>query len=169
MRGILTGFGVGTALALLILATPAPGWGENVPLHMVPNPVLDAVGGRFKNARIASADRDRDNRGFVYEVTIRHEGKSVDVTLTPEGVIVLIKREIAATELPEPIAKVLEDTYPKATYDVVEAVTTVQGRQETLVYYEVDLMTAQRGIVEVRVSVDGKILKGGAVGRGHTR
>lgn len=159
MRGILTGFGVGTALALLILAAPAPAWGENVPLHMVPKPVLDAVGGRFKNATIARAERDRDNRGFVYEITIRHEGKNVDVTLTPEGVIRLIKREIAAAELPEPIAKVLEDMYPKATYDVVEAVTTVQGRQETLAYYDVDLVTAQRRVVEVRVSADGKILK----------
>lgn len=169
MRRILTRSGVGTALALLTLAAPVPGRGENVPLHMVPKPVLDAVGGRFANARIARAERDRDSRGFVYELTIKDAGKNVDVTLTPEGVILLIKREIAAGDLPEPIAKALAETYPKATYDAVEAVTTVQGLQETLAYYEVDLVTAQRRLVEVRVSADGKILKGGEDRRGPAR
>lgn len=169
MRRRFTRFGVGTALALLTLAAPAPGRGENVPLHMVPKPILDAVGGRFATARIARAERDRDSRGFVYEVTIKHAGKNVDVTLTPEGVILLIKREIAAADLPEPVARALAETYPKATYEGVEAVTTVQGRQETLAYYEVDLVTTQRRIVEVRVGVDGKILKGAEGHRGPTR
>jgi hypothetical protein len=160
MRAAITRFGVGTALALLLLAAAPAAFAENVPLHLVPKPVLDAVGGRFVNARIVGAQTERSPRGLVYEVTIRHDGKNIDVTLTPDGAMRLIKTEIAAPDVPAAIAKALAEAYPKATYDVVESVTTVQGRQETLAYYEVDLVTAQRKVVEVRVSVDGRIVKG---------
>lgn len=161
MPGIAARFGAGTALALLILAVGPHTWGEHVPLHLVPKPVLDAVRARFKDARIARAEKDpAGGGGFVYEVAIKHQGKNVDVTLTPEGAILLIKSEIAATDLPEPVTKALADTYPNAAYQAVEAVVRVHGPQEKLAYYEVDLVTAQRRIVEVRVSTDGRILKG---------
>jgi hypothetical protein len=161
MPGIAARFGAGTALALVILAGGPLASEETVPLHLVPKPVLDAVRARFKDARIARAEKDVAGGGrFVYEVSIKHQGQNIDVILTPEGAIRLFKREIAARELPEPVARALADSYPKATYQVVEAVTTVQGGQERLAYYEVDLVTAQRRIVEARVSVDGTILKG---------
>jgi hypothetical protein len=148
------------ALALLILTAAAPARGDNVPLHTVPRPVLDAVRARFKDARIASAEKDHAGAGFVYEVTINHQGQHIDVTLTGEGALLLIKREIAATDLPEPVAQALVDGYPEATYRVVEAVIKVQGPHERLAYYELDLVTAGRRLVEVRVSTDGKILRG---------
>ncbi len=160
MRGIISRFGVGTTPALLIVAVAASALGENVPLHLVPKPVLDAVKARFADARIARAEKDREVGGFVYEVTIKYQGQNVDVILTPEGTIRLIKREIAATNVPEPVARTLAETYPQATYQSVEAVITVQGPQEKLAYYEVGLLTAQRRIVEARVSPDGKILRG---------
>jgi hypothetical protein len=147
-------------LALVILAAAAPALGETVPLHRVPRPVLDAVRTRFNDARIASAEKDHAGGGVVYEVTISHQGQHIDVTLTPEGAMLLIKREIAATELPEPVARALGDRYPGATYRVVEAVIAVQGSDERLAYYELDLATARKRLVEVRVSADGRILKG---------
>jgi hypothetical protein len=159
MQATLTRRGVVTALALLVLATPGAAFAENVPLHHVPKPVLDAVAGRFAGARIVGAQKERRARGFDYEVTIKHEGKNIDVTLTPEGAMRLIKTEIAAPDVPAPIVKALAETYPQATYDVVESVTTVHGQQETLAYYEVDLVTAQRKSVEVRVTADGRILR----------
>jgi len=152
---------VGTALTLLILATVAPVLGGNVPLHQVPKPVLDAVRARFKDARIWGADRDREGGNWVYEISIKHQGQSIDVTLTPEGAILVIKREIAATDLPESAARALADRYPGATYKDVEEVIKVQGGHEELAYYETDLVTAQgRTLKEVRVSADGRILKG---------
>lgn len=160
MRGIITGVSAGTALTLLLMAASVPTRAENVPLHTVPKPVLDAVRARFKDAKIEGAEKERGHRGFVYEVTIKHQGKNVDVTLTPEGTILLIKREIAPPDLPEPVAKTLAETYPGAAYHAIEAVIRVQGSQEKLAYYEVDLVTAQRRIVEVRVNADGRILKG---------
>ena len=71
-----------TALNFWALLVPAaaPAWGESVPLHMVPRPVLDAVRTRFKDGRIAGAEKDRGSRGFVYEITLKDQGKNVDVT-----------------------------------------------------------------------------------------
>jgi hypothetical protein len=153
------GVGRGTALALLLLAAPAAARAENIPVHMIPKPVLDAVGARFKTAKPVGAERDRDHRGFIYEVTLKQNGKNVDVTATPDGVILLIKREIAAADMPAPVLRALEEAYPGAAYEVVEAVTKVDGVRETLAHYEVELVTAQRRIVEVRLGVDGKVLE----------
>ena len=150
------------ALCLLILALTglaAPAFGGNVLLHQVPTSVLDAVRARFKDARITGADRDREGGNWVYEVSIKHQGKNIDVTLTPEGTILVIKREIAATDLTEPAARALADKYPGATYQGVEEVIKVQGGREELAYYEIDLVTVRRRTLEVRVSVDGRILK----------
>lgn len=160
MRRIPARAGVGMAMAPLVLAVAAWAWADSVPLHTVPKPVLDAVRSRFTEARIAGADRDRGGRGFIYEVAIKHQGKNIDVTVTPEGAIVLIKREIAPGDLPTPAARALAKAYPGVTYRSVEAVSTVQGQQETLAYYEMDLVTAQRRLIEARVSADGTILKG---------
>lgn len=159
MRHFLARFVAGTALALLILAAVRPAAAENVPLHKVPKPVLDAVRARFENARIVRADKDLEDGKLLYEVTIRQQGRNMDVTLTSEGVILLIKTEIAARDLPEPVARALEHRYPKATYKVVEEAVKLEGRQETVAYYEVLLVTAQRKTLEVHVDTEGTVLK----------
>jgi hypothetical protein len=151
-------FGAGTALALLIAAAAPPAWGQRVALHEVPRPVLDAIRARFGEARIAGAETERKGRGVVYEVAIRHQGRKIDVTVTPEGGIRLIKREVAAAGLPGPVASALREAYPGAAYHAAEEVIEVQGPEERITHYEVDLVTTPRRVVEVRIGTDGKIL-----------
>jgi hypothetical protein len=146
-------------LALLILATAPLAAGERVPLHAAPRPVLDAVRARFADARIAGVDREIHEGRVVYEVAIRHSGQRLDVVVAPDGDILLIKRAIAATDLPEPAARALQERYPGATYREVEEVVRVQGRQEAVAGYEVVLVTARRRTLEVKVGPDGRILK----------
>jgi uncharacterized membrane protein YkoI len=155
----ITWLGAGSTLALLILAVAASADGERVRLNMIPLPVLDAVRARFKDARLTGADKEVQDGKAIYEIAIKHEGRNIDVTLTPEGAILLIKREIAAKDLPARVSKALEGTYPRATYKELEEVTTVQGHQEKLAYYEVVLVTAQKKTVEVKVSAEGEIVK----------
>jgi len=124
----------GPLLALLILATLGPAHAENVPLHTVPTPVLDAVRARFKDARITGASKEREAGQLVYEIGIRHQNRHIDVTLTPEGAILLIEREIAARDLPPPVTRALEERYPNAVYKAVEENITVQGTKETLAH-----------------------------------
>ncbi len=151
---------VGPLLVLLILAVGSPAAGERVRLNSVPLPVLEAVKTRFKDARLNGADKGVQDGSPVYEIAIKHGGQSIDVVLTPQGTILLIKKQIAADDLPEAVTRALELTYPKARYQEVEEVITVQGPQETLAHYELMLVTAQRRTVEVQVSPDGKITHG---------
>jgi hypothetical protein len=145
------------ATALVVL-TAAPVAGENVPLHKVPTPVLDSVRARFKAATIAGAEIDREDGKLIYEVRIKHHGRSIDVLVTPEGTVLLIKKEAAAASLPGPVARALEQKYPNATYKVIEEVFRLDGARERLAHYEIWLVTAQRKPIEVLIGPDGAIL-----------
>jgi hypothetical protein len=159
-RVVDAGLWAGVALGLLALVLlGAAADAKRVPLRDVPRPVLDAVRARFKDARMTGADRSVEHGRPVYEIAISHQGQSIDVTVTAEGAIVLIKRQIAARDLPEPVSRALEDRYPKATYKEVEEVVRVQGTHEQPTHYEVELVTAQRRTVEVMVGADGAFLK----------
>jgi uncharacterized membrane protein YkoI len=132
---------------------------EKVPLDKVPKPVLEAVKARFKDAELKGASKEAEDGKVVYEVTIKLKGQNIDVTLTPEGDIVLIEKEIVAKDLPKAAAGALEAKYPKATYRIVEEITKVQKGNEKLAYYEVLLVTADNKKLEVEVTAAGEIVK----------
>jgi hypothetical protein len=91
-------------------------------------------------------------------VTVKDQGAKIDVTVTPEGTITLLEKEIAAKDLPKAVVKTLEDKYPKATYQTIEEVTKVENKSDKLAYYEVLLVTAQKKKLEVQVDASGKII-----------
>jgi hypothetical protein len=159
MRRSIRRLAAGVVLAVVVAAGAAPAGADRVPLHQVPKPVQDAVRARFPDARITGADRDLEAGVVLYEVSLRQAGQNIDVVATPEGALVLIKREIAPGEVAGPVARALEARFPGATYKVVEEVTRVDGRRETLAHYEVLLVTARRRTLEVLIGVDGAILR----------
>jgi uncharacterized membrane protein YkoI len=132
---------------------------EKVALDKVPKAVLDAVKGRFPDAKISGASREKEGDKTVYEITIKNKGQNIDVTLTPEGKIVLLEKEIAAKDLPKAVKMALDAKYPKAKFKLIEEVVKVKDGSEKLEYYEAHLVTAQAEPVEVEVAPDGKILK----------
>jgi uncharacterized membrane protein YkoI len=144
--------------ALLILVAVVCGDEEKVALAKVPKPVMKAVRTRFQDAKVIGTGKETENDKLVYEVTIKHKGRKIDVTLTPEGGILLIEKEIAAKELPKAAAKALVDKYPKAMYKIVEQIFKVENKQEKLAYYEVLLTTADKKALEVQVTAEGKVL-----------
>ena len=150
-----------TATALGVLAVLAAVWADErkLPLDQVPKPVLEAVRARFAGAELTGAAKETEDGKTVYEINVKHKGRKIDVTLTPEGAIELIEKETAAKDLPAPVAKVLEDKYPKAEYKIVEEVIKVEKKNERLAYYEVLLVTADKKSLEVQVAADGKVLK----------
>lgn len=155
--------GGGMALGLLLLVAVARSQEEQqeekVPLDKVPKPVMEAVKARFKDAKVTGASKETEDGKLVYEVTIKDKNQNIDVTLTPEGEILEIEKEIAAKDLPKVVAKALADKYPKATYKIVEEIFKVEKKQEKLAYYEVLLTTADKKRLEVQVTAEGKIVK----------
>ena len=104
----------------------------------------------------ASTEKTKDGK-TVYEVSVKQDGKNIDVTLKPDGTITTIEKEIDAKELPKAVTGALERKYPKAKYEFVEEFIKVEGGKETLSYYEVLLVTTEKKTLEVEVDLDGTI------------
>jgi uncharacterized membrane protein YkoI len=127
---------------------------EKVPLDKVPKAVLDAVKAKFEGAELKSASTEKEGDKVIYEITLKHQGHSIDVSLTADGKIVSIEKTIERKDLPKPVAEALDAKYPKATIKLVEEVT--EGDK---VNYEVLLVTADKKEVEVVFDPSGKVVK----------
>jgi hypothetical protein len=152
MRALAT-----VAVCLFAFAGPVRADEEKVPLDKVPKAVLEAAKKRFPKAEVVGASKETEKDKTVYEVELKEAGKTIDVTLTPEGVITTIEQQIDAKDLPKAVAEALDKKYPKATYKIVEAVYGVKGGKESLDFYEVLLVTAEKKEIEVQILPDGKI------------
>ncbi|MBP3955851.1 PepSY-like domain-containing protein [Gemmata sp. G18] len=140
-----------------VLAAPVRADEEKVPLEKVPKAVLEAAKKRFPKAEVVGASKETEKDKTVYEVELKEAGKTIDVTLTPEGIITTIEKQIDAKELPKAVTDALEKKYAKATFKVVESVYSVKDGKEALDYYEVLLVTAEKKEIEVEILADGKI------------
>jgi hypothetical protein len=146
-----------TAVAVLVLAAPARSDEEQLSLDKVPKPVLEAAKKRFPKAEVKGASKEGEGDKLVYEVTLKQDGKNIDVTITPAGKITLIERELAFKDLPKAVAETFTKKYPKATYQIIEEVIKVEGGKETLEYFEAHLTTADKKVIEAEVLPDGKL------------
>ena len=148
--------------SLLSLVAISAAWAddeEKVPLDKLPKAIVDAVKKKFPKAELVEASKETENGKTEYEVSIKDGGKSIDVTLTADGTITGLEKEIDAKDLPKAVIDALESKYPKATYKTVEEVIAVKKGKETLEYYEVELVTADNKTFEVEVTSNGKIKK----------
>jgi hypothetical protein len=155
----LTGWLLALPLAATILLAVGRADEKKVALDKVPKAVLDAVKARFPDAKLVGAAEEMEEGKTVYEIAITIKKQKMDVTLTADGKIVEIEKEISAKALPKAVAQGLEAKYPKATHKKVEEVIKVKDGEEKLEYYEVLLTTDQNKTVEVEIAPDGKILK----------
>lgn len=148
-----------SALVSLLAAMTVRADEENVALDKVPKAVLDAVKAKFKGAKLTGAVREKTGEKIAYEISLKHKGRTIDVTLTPAGKIVSIEKSLTFKELPKAVRKAIAGKYPKADIKAVEEL--IEGKK---VSYEVQLVTADKKKIEVTLDVSGKILseeKGG--------
>jgi Putative beta-lactamase-inhibitor-like, PepSY-like len=131
---------------------------EKVPLDKLPKAVVEAVKKRFPKAELVAAAKETVDKKTEYEVILKNEGQKIDVTLTPEGTILGMEKEITVKDLPKAVTTTLKKSYPKAVYKKVEEVIKVKDGKETLAFYEVLLEIAEKKTVEVKVEANGKIL-----------
>ncbi len=132
---------------------------DKVPLDKLPKPIVEALKKKFPKAELVEASKEIEDGKTEYEVTIKDDGKKIDVTLTAEGTILGLEKEMAAKDLPKAVTETLESKYAKATYKMVEAVIKIKDGKENLEHYEILLVTADKKTVEVVVTIDGKITK----------
>jgi uncharacterized membrane protein YkoI len=156
MRSLVIGT-VGLALLALVAWAPAradEGKEEKIALDKLPKEVVDAVKKKFEGCELVSAEKEKEDGKEVYEVAIKHKGSKIEVTLTPEGKIVSVEKQIDAKDLPKEVKEALDDKYPKAQIKLAEEET-----KDDKVTYEVLIVTADKKTVEVVLDPKGKVLK----------
>lgn len=149
-------------VVLLSLSALSPAWAddeEKVPLDKLPKAVVEAVKKKFPKAEMVEASKEKEDGNTVYEVEIREDGKTIDITLTLEGTMLGMEKEIAAKDLPKAVTETLESKYAKATIKKAEEVIKFKDGKENLEYYEVLLVTAEKKTMEIVLSPEGQIKK----------
>ncbi len=152
--GILAGAVLGACLS----AGAVFGDEEKIPLDKVPKAVREAVQARFPGAELLGAEKEVANGKTQYEMAVKHEGKKIEATLTPEGKLLEFETQIAVKDMPRAVRRALESKYRGGKYKTVEAVTKVREGNEKLEYYEVHIEAGKKK-VEVSVTPDGRIKK----------
>ena len=139
---------------LVCLASPAVRADEEkVELDKLPKAVAAAVKKEFPKAKVVSASKELVEKKTVFEVTIKDGKQNVQVTVTPEGEITEVEKEIAAKDLPKEVTAALDEKYPKAKIEKAEEVT--RGKE---LGYEVLLVTKDKKTLEVKFDPKGKVL-----------
>jgi hypothetical protein len=114
-------------IAFLIASLVQAGNAENdyteIPLAQVPRPVVQAVTKRFPGAQPQSASRGIEENKPYFDVHIKVKGQNIWVTCDSQGAILTIDREIAAKDLPKPVATAFAKKYPKAAVRMVNEIT----------------------------------------------
>ncbi|HEV3023220.1 MAG TPA: PepSY-like domain-containing protein [Pirellulales bacterium] len=136
--------------ALLLVAPTVIGQEEEFQLDQLPKAVVDAIMAKFPGAELQEAAKDTDDGKTIYEVELEHKDDSYVVSVTPEGKITEIEKEIDVEDLPKPVTEALTKKYPKGTPR--EAAEAVADGKTT---YEVIVVT----VLKVTVDPKGKILE----------
>jgi hypothetical protein len=152
-------------LTVATLSVGAAGGEQKVPLDKVPKPVVDAAKKRFPMAEIIAASTEKADGKQVYEISMKQKGLNIDLTLTPEGQIQDIEKEIATKDVPKSVADAIFAKYPKSTFKKAEELYKVANGKETMTAHEVVIVTADARTIEVVVSPDNKIAKEEEVGK----
>lgn len=121
------------ALCLLsiILMMAAVTWAdeEDIPVDKLPKAVVDAIHAKYQNAKLVGAEKETQADKTFYEVNIKHEDRTIELLLTPEGKIVVVEQPIAIKDLPKAVTEAVEKQYPKGT--VKNADETIRERKAT--------------------------------------
>jgi uncharacterized membrane protein YkoI len=156
MRSLARGLAVLVAVALLVPAAPA-GDEEEIPLSKVPKKVLDAVKAKYPGADLRSATRGTEDKEVYYSIVLKHKDEEYEVTLTPEGEITEVAKDIPVKDLPRAVAEALAKKYPGATIE--EASEGREPGANGKVTYYVELTTAAKKRLEVTLDPRGKVEK----------
>jgi hypothetical protein len=160
MRRAIQGSAALVVLGALVLGARGDDEQE-VPLDKVPTKVLDAVKAKYPGAELRSSTRGVEDKEVYYTIVLKHKDDEYEVTLTPEGEITEIARDIDAKDLPRAVSEALEKKYPGAS--IQEAAEVHEPAAKDKLTYYVELTTTAKKKLEVTLSPKGEVVKEKAV------
>ncbi len=150
----------GACLAMTAVAGSGLAYADEVevPVDKLPKVVADAVTKKYPKAELVKATKDEEDDEVEYEVTVKENGKLIDITLDSDGDIEGLEKELDLKDLPKSVVDSLGKRFANATLQSVEAVCEVDDGTEELKFYEVQLKASNGDEVEVKVKPDGTII-----------
>ena len=145
-----------SVIALLVVATT---WAERSELGTLSKSFERAVRKVFPNARIANVEHERHVVRLI-EITVIDNGIEHELTLSQDGTILSIGREIAPDDLPTEVRKAVERIAGKTKIGEAERIKVlaelrVVSIKEPRIEYEAEFRTGNQLIV----SEGGKTIK----------
>ena len=125
-----------------------------MPLDKLPKDVVKAGTTKFPKAKMESAVKGTADGETSYEVTMRAGKFGIDVTVTSEGKIVQVEKEMAFTDLPKPVAEAFNAKYAKAKINRIEELS----KDDKIISYEL-LIEAAEKTLEAYFDPQGKFLQ----------
>jgi uncharacterized membrane protein YkoI len=150
------------AAVLLVVFGPSAGsraQESEIKLDEVPKPVMDSANAKFPGAKMREASKETEQGKTVYELSMTHENRKMDVTFEADGTLVLVETEVEEKDLPAAVLGAVKDKYPGSKIQLVESVKKGPEVKNEVDYYEFHLTTADKKSAEVEVDTTGKILK----------
>lgn len=123
-------------------------------LSKVPAAVKDAVKAKFPKAKVSAVSSSKDGDKTVYEISLKENEKNIDVSLSAEGKILVIEREIEYKDLPKAVASAFDSKYPKAKFKRIEELT----KDDKVTAYEAIIVTTDNKTLEVEFEPSGKFV-----------
>jgi hypothetical protein len=154
MHKVLSGLALAAVVALTS-AIRADDGEEKVPIDKLPKAVTDALKKKYPGAELVSATKDTDGDEVTYGVTIKYKKQELDLTLTPEGKVLEVEREIEVKEVPKVVMDAAKKKYPKADFKGASEIS----RDDKVAEYQFDVVTADKKHVYATFDKDGKFVE----------
>jgi hypothetical protein len=140
VRTLLNGLLLGATMAI-VTATLVWAGEEKVPIDKLPKEVVKAVEAKFPKIKMEKAVKSTTDGKTTYEVTLKSGAYGIDVTVTAEGKITQIEKEMAFKDLPMPVLGAFQLRYRgTATVKRVEELT----KGDKVVSYEILIETGKK-------------------------
>jgi Peptidase propeptide and YPEB domain len=123
---------VALGLALVASSSMVLAQEQKIERSEVPSAVLKAVEARYPDARIGQFEKENEGGRLVYEVQLEVDGKHSEVSVSPEGKVLVEEATIGIQDVPEVVRKGLASTrYASANVIRVEKVTETDKADAT--------------------------------------
>jgi hypothetical protein len=142
------------SVAAIVRAQETP-----VPPAKIPKKVMDALLAKFPKAKIDKCIKEKEGDDVVYDIEFIHERRKCEADIRENGTYINYEKAIEAKDLPKAVRAAVEMNYPQHMLKEIMEETEVKGKAEKLVAYEVVLMAADKKEMELKLSLDGKILE----------
>jgi hypothetical protein len=129
-----------------------------IALDKLPKAVVDSLQKHFPHAKLEQATTEKEDDEVLFEVTFLDGAIKSDVTLDEDGEIEGIERSVELNSVPKAVTDLVLKAHPHATLKSAEAVYELEDGQEELEYYEVQVETAEKKAVEVKVKYEVEII-----------